>query len=308
VRWQGDPPFTEHSYRSLAADGAAGELVLFQNIGYTHAEWTFRDRAGQWSAQGQLQWPWGAEYDTPQPIRVCYPNVALRDRAVHFVGVSDILEPYQAWRDFKHELTGQHWDYDFRRLFYTWTPDISEQPFAEWIEIASCDNTAGWISPGDLWLAPNGDVHLLWSERALDERLRAKFFPQARQSHILKYALVRDGQIALRHTLLESSEDKPGLVGSAGRFHVTPDNRLFVVYLAAGTDQNGTHVFENRVAEILPDGTAGAPARIPLKQPFTSYFTTTVRGGSPPSAALEMLGPRSGTPNTISYARVRLMP
>jgi hypothetical protein len=306
--WQGDPPFREHSYRSLAADGAAGELVLFQNIDYTHAEWTFRDRTDKWSAQGQLKWPWGAEYDTPQPIRVCYPNVALRDREVHFVGVSDIMEPYQAWRDFKRELTGQHWDYDFRRLFYTWTPDISKQPFAEWIEIASCDKTGGWISPGDLWLAPNGDVHLLWSERALDERLRAKFFPQARQSHTLNYALVHEGQVVLRHMLLESLEDKPGLVGSAGRFHVTADNRLFVVYLATGTDQDGTRVFENRIAEILPNGTASMPMRVPLKKPFTSYFTTTVRGGSPTSATLEMLGPRDGTPNTISYARVRLTP
>ena len=48
--WQGTPPFREHSYRSFAADGTAGELVLFQNIDYTHAEWTFHNRAGEWSA------------------------------------------------------------------------------------------------------------------------------------------------------------------------------------------------------------------------------------------------------------------
>ena len=58
-----------------------GELILFQNIGYTHAEWTFRDRTGKWSAQGHLKWPWGAEYDKHEPIRVCYPNVALRGRS-----------------------------------------------------------------------------------------------------------------------------------------------------------------------------------------------------------------------------------
>ncbi|TFG86942.1 MAG: hypothetical protein E4H17_03760, partial [Gemmatimonadales bacterium] len=71
--WQDTPKFTEHSYRSFAADGAARELILFQNIGYTHAEWTFLDRKGKWNAQGQIKWPWGAEYDRPQPIRVCYP-------------------------------------------------------------------------------------------------------------------------------------------------------------------------------------------------------------------------------------------
>ncbi|MCI0535446.1 MAG: hypothetical protein L0Z50_09465 [Verrucomicrobiales bacterium] len=304
--WQGAPPFSEHSYRSFAADGAAGELVLFQNIGYTHAEWTFRDRASQWSAQGQIKWPWGAEYDKPGPIRVCYPNVVLRDRAVHFFGVSDVVEPYKAWRQFKRELTGQQWDYDFRRLFYTWTRDITREPFAEWVEIASRDKTCGWVSPGDLWLAPNGEVHLLWSERAIDERLRAKFFPQAEQSHSLNYAVVREGKVVRRRTLMESTEDKPGIVGSAGRFHVTPDNRLFVVCYAAGTETGGRRVAENRLLEILPDGTAGPAVRLPLAKPFTSYFTTTVRGGSPPSGTLEMLGPRAGAGNTISYAQVRL--
>ena len=304
--WQGTPPFREHSYRSFAADGGAGELVLFQNIDYTHAEWTFRDRTGKWSAQGKLKWPWGAEYDKPEPIRVCYPNVAIHDRAVHFVGVSDVIEPYKAWREFKRELTGKQWDYDFRRLFYTWTRDITKEPFAEWIEIASRDKTCGWVSPGDLWLAPNGDVHLLWSERAIDERLRAKFFPDAIQSHSLNYAMVREGKVIRRRTLMESTEDKPGIAGSAGRFHITPDNRLFVVCYASGSEPGGKSVSENRILEILPDGSAGAPVRLPLAKPFTSYFTTTVRGGSPTSRTLEMLGTRAGTGNTISYARVRL--
>src|SRR2546427_9039641 len=31
--WDGEPKFTEHSYRSFAADGPARELVIFQNIG-----------------------------------------------------------------------------------------------------------------------------------------------------------------------------------------------------------------------------------------------------------------------------------
>lgn len=304
--WQGEPKFTEHSYRSFAADGAAGELVLFQNIGYTHAEWTFRDRAGQWSVHGQLKWPWGAEYDKPQPIRVCYPNVAVRDRAVHFFGVSDVVEPYRAWREFKRELTGREWDYDFRRLFYTWSRDITREPFAEWIEIASRDKTGGWILPGDLWLAPGGEVHLLWSERAIDERLRAKFFPAAKQSHTLNYAVVREGRVVRRRTLMEATEGRPGLIGSAGRFHATPDHRLFVVCYASGTDAGGRRVAENRIFEILPDGSVGAAVRLPLAQPFTSYFTTTVRGGSPESPWLEMLGTRTDAGNAIGYARVRL--
>ena len=36
--WEGEPKFTEHSYRSFAVDAPSRELILFQNIGDTHAE------------------------------------------------------------------------------------------------------------------------------------------------------------------------------------------------------------------------------------------------------------------------------
>ena len=111
--WEDEPAFTEHSYRSFAADSEGQEVILFQNIGYAHAEWSFLDRDGNWSAQGQIKWPWGHEYPKPQPIRVCYPTVAIKDRAVYFCGVSDIVEPYPEWREYRKELTGRDWDYDF---------------------------------------------------------------------------------------------------------------------------------------------------------------------------------------------------
>jgi hypothetical protein len=299
--WDSNPAFTEHSYRSFAADGPAREFILFQNIGYTHAEWTFRDRAGKWVAQGQLRGPDSSEYPKPGPIRVCYPDVALKERAVHFCGVSDIVEPYPEWRAFKKQLTGNEWDYDFRRLFYTWTPDITREKFRPWVEIASRDKTCGWIMPGDLWLAPDGAAHLVWTERALDERLRAKFFPDAKQSNAINYAVVRDGKVVLRRTLMLAEEGKPGEVGSSPRFQVTPDNRLFVICYASGKA-----VAENRLMEIRPGGEVGAAVAVPFKKPFTAYFTATVRGGSPASPTLELLGQRAGSPLTISYARVKL--
>jgi hypothetical protein len=304
--WNGTPRFTEHSYRSLAADAARGELILFQNIDYTHVEWAFRDREGKWSAQGQLKWPWGADYDTPQPIRVCYPTVALQDRAVYFCGVSDIVEPHTKWRAFKKQLTGKDWDYDFRRLFFTWTPDITSGKFREWIEMASRDKTAGWLFPADLWAAPDGAVHLLWTERALDERLREKFFPNEKQSHALNYAMVREGNVVLRRTLAQGGEGLSAEIPSAGRFHVAPDHRLFVFYYVAGADAAGQPVSENRLMELRSGGAASESVRVPLKVPFTSFFTTTVRAGSPPSNALELLGQRVGRPLAIGYARIRL--
>jgi hypothetical protein len=232
--------------------------------------------------------------------------VLLRKRAVHFCGVSDIIEPYPEWRAYKKELTGQQWDYDFRRLFYTWTPDITREKFRPWVEIASRDKTCGWISPGDLWQGPDGAVHILWTERAIDERLRAKFFPEARQSHSVNYALVREGTVVLRRTLMVSEEGKPGETGGLPRFQVTPGNRLFVFLYVGGQGADGKPVSENRLVEVLPNGEFGSPVKVPFNKPFTSYFTATTRGGSPPSKTLELLGERQGVPTTMSYARVRL--
>jgi hypothetical protein len=306
-RWDGAPPFREHSYRTLAADGPAGEVLLFQNIDYTHAEWAFRDRAGAWAARGSLVWPWGTNYEHPQPIRVCYPTVALRDRAVCFFGVSDIFEPRTDWHAEKERITGQHWDYDFRRLFYTWTPDITTDGFRPWIEVASRDATCGWLSPADLWLGPDGNAHLLWIERAIDERLREKFYPGARQSHRLIHAIVRDGKIVSRETLLESTEDHPGLVASAARFQGAPDGRLFIFLHVSGRDTDGRSVAENRLMELQPAG--GRPmVTAPLQHPFTSFFTATVRAGSPPSSTLDLLGTCADKPNTVRYARLKLPP
>ncbi len=305
--WKAAPPFTEHSYRSFAADGPNRELILMQNIGYTHSRWVYRNAQGEWAASGKLAWPFGAEYDRPQPIRVCYPTVMLKNRAVYFCGVSDIMEPYLKWREFKFKLTNRHWDYDFRRLFYTWSDDIATGKFHKWIEIASRDKTGGHIFPCDLWVAPDGRVHLLWTERALDERLRQKFFPQAKQSHALNYAIVRDGKVIYRRSLVFSEEGgSSNLIASAARFHITPGNHLFVLYYVSGKDADGKRVAENRLVRLRNDGTATPPITVPLRHPMTSFFTATVRAGCRPSKYIDMLGIRQGSRATISYARIRL--
>jgi hypothetical protein len=304
--WSGKPKFSEHSYRSFAADGPNREMILLQNIGYTHAEWSFFDREGRWSAQSQLKWPWGADYVKPEPIRTCYPNVALKNREVHFCGVSDIIEPNPEWRAFKKQLTGRAWDYDFRRLFYAWSPDITTGRFEPWVEIASREKTCGWINPGDLWVAPNGDVHLLWTERALDERLRPKFFPGEKQSYSLNYAVLRTGTVISRRTLLVAEEGKSNERPGRGRFQITPDNRLFVFFYVSGSNSTGKSISENRLLEILPDGSASNAISVPLKKPFTDFFTATTRAGSPPSKTLELLGTRQGSNTTISFARIRI--
>jgi hypothetical protein len=304
--WDGAPAFSEHSYRSFAADGPGRAAILFQNVGYTHAEWSLFFGDGHASAHGRLAWPWGAEYDKPQPIRVCYPTVMLKGRAVHFCGTSDIVEPYAKWRDYKLKLTKQHWDYDFRRLFYTWSDDVAAGKFHDWVEIASRDKTCGWIMPCDLWLDAAGTVHLLWTERSLDTRLRKEFFPDAKLTYALNYAQVRQGKVVLRNAIVEGGEGLSAEIGQWGRFQVAPGGRLFVAGYVNGRDAKGKALDENRLWEIHRDGSAGPAVRIPLKYPLMRYFTATVRGGSAPSTTLDMLGTTAAASNVLRYARVRL--
>lgn len=305
--WDGEPAFTEHSYRSFAADGLRGEWILFQNVGYTHAEWSFCDSQGGFRA-GRLSWPVGQEYPQPQPIRICYPTVALRDRAVYFCGVSDILEPYPEWRAYKRELTGRDWDYDFRRLFYTWCEDITTSDFHAWVEISSRDKTAGWITPCDLWVEDAARVHILWTERALDERLRPKFFPDEKQWYELRWGVITEGHLTRVTVLLRAEENGVGEIPGLARFHGTPQGRLYAVFYVHGRNQDGKPVAENRLVELYPDGSFSSPAVIPLEHPFENFFTATPRAGCLPDWRLDLLGtcPRKG--NVIRYARLRIEP
>lgn len=295
-KWNKELAFHAHTYRSFAADGPRHELVMFYSIAYDKTYWSFCDSKGQWSAQGELDFPWGKEYDEPQPVRVCYPTVQLKNRALYYSGVSDIEEPNKAWRDFKKKLTGDEWDYDFRRLFYTWSDDITTGKFHPWVEIASRDKTCGWLFPCDLWVGPDKKVHILWTERAIDTRLREKFFPDAKQSVALNYAVIQEGKVILRKAIHQWEEGQKGGQLGRGRFHVTPDGRLLVLYYVEG-------VSENRLIEIHSDGTFGVPVTVPLKHPLQRFFTAGVRGGSAPSMTIDILG-ESG--NTQRYCRIRL--
>ena len=300
-RWNGKPDFTEHSYRSFVVDGKVNEFILFQNTGYSLAEWVFFDRNGDQHSRGKLVWPWGAEYEEPQPVRICYPAVQLVEREIHFLGVSDIVEPKKAWKDYKFQVTGREWDYDFRRLFYTWSRDISTGQFEEWIEVASCESTAGHIFPCDLWRAPDQLVHILWTEKALDERLHKDFFPQEKQSHALNHAILKEGKVIYRQPIMFSKAQDTLLPGR-GRFQVTPDKRLFVFYHVYGKIGGFS---ENRVVEILKDNSISSAATVPLNRPLRNFFTATVRGGSEPSDVIDVFG--EDGQQEMRYARIRII-
>ncbi len=300
-RWQGEPRFTEHSYRSFAADPRSGTTLLLQNIDYGHAEWSFTDPRRGATGAGQLRWPWGDTYAKPQPVRLCYPTVALRGREAHFFGVSDITEPNPAFREFKRQLTGREWDYDFRRLFYAVTPDITRQPFSPWIEIASREETCGWLWPCDLALVRRGETWVLWTERALDERLRERFFPEARQWHGLVLARIRNGKVISRTALRQRAEGAEGPLVNAARFHQGPDRRWHVLLCSSEGGKT-----RNELVELDREGKEVRTMPVPFATPFTSFFTATPRAGNQASEYVDVLGLPQGEGQVMRYARLRL--
>jgi len=118
--------------------------------------------------------------------------------------------------------------------------------------------------------------------------------------------VIRKGAVVSRRTLLAADEGKSNERPGRGRFQITPDNRLFVFFYVSGSDATGKSISENRLLEILPDGSASNSVRVPLKKPFTDFFTATTRAGSPPSRTLELLGTRQGSNTTISFARIHI--
>ena len=292
--WHGEPQFTEHSYRGLGVDGPNRELVLVNNLGYEQQHWSFLDRGGKWSNCGIIHYP----------IRGCYSNVALKNRACHIFSVGDVVEPVEEWRKWKREQSGREWDYVFRRLFYAYNPDIAHTQFLRPIEIENVDATAGGLWNRDLWIDRQGDAHIIYAKTTVAIReMRDRFFPGTSIVNSLEYCRVHDNKIVFRKTLISSPEkDPPETVGMA-RFHSTPDGRLFIVYHAVGTDAQGKGFNENRIMEMQPDGTK--PITIPLKTRLTNFMTATERGGSPPSETLDLYG-NADDPLEIRYARVRL--
>ena len=305
-QWSDSPPFTEHSYRSFAADGDQHELILFQNIGYTHSCWAFLDRQQRWTT-GKLIWlpredPSKAPYGSTG-TRVNYPNVALKDRAVHFLGNA----AYDQWERMPDvgDLKRQ-WGPRFRKLYYIWSDDITTGEFSDWIEIDHCWETGGWLFSCDLHVAADGDVHMLWHENPIHLTLRNQQFPDIERIWALKYAVVRRGQVVSRRTLLSGGEVGSTEIPGRARFHVTPDGRLFVICYVHGTDATGRRVSENRLMELLPDGSNTPPVRLAMEHPLTVFFTATPRAGCAPSRTLDLLGTRAGSSQTISYARIAL--
>lgn len=281
--WAEGATFTDHSYRGAAIEGKSGEILLL-NIDAKDGDqfWAFRDSSGNWVNAGRIHFP----------IRACYPQVALKNRSAHVLAIGDIVEPNEEWRRYKREKTGREWDYVFRRLFYAWSPDISKEGFSEPIEIEDVDATGGYIRNQDMWVDEEGDAHLLYLKQTTVPIIRDRFLPGTPVVVSLEYVLIRRGRVVERRSLIKGGEGIEGEWPTYGRLHATDDGRLLLIYSAGG---------QNKIMQIKPDITP--PQVIPLKDPFTTFFTNTERGGSNPSRIIDIFGVGRDS-RLLRYAKV----
>jgi len=312
--WNETHGFTEHSYRSIAVDADTGNLFLAHQVrdprgGHSHA-WCFRDGRVRWLANGWLRFP----------MRGCYHQVQVVGRAVHVLAISDEIEPVREWREYKQKVTGQNWDYEFRQLFYTWTPDITRQDFSPPTTIATRDETAGYVRHLDLWVDPDGVVHVMYLERNIWHRyMRDRFFPDTPMTVNLKLARLRNGRVVGRDTLLSAAEDmnvvdtddndawnaapRLPMLGTEvvwGAFHVTRNNELYAV-----TCQRTNGRTTNTIRQIHPR-LARRGTRIGLNQVMERFFVASPRSGCKPAKVLDLYG-QTGRDDPLRYAQVELV-
>jgi hypothetical protein len=275
--------FSQHSYRSIGADAARGELLLLVMDRDDAFHAARRDAAGGWQSVTAPAFP----------IRGCYPNVLLRAGAAHVFAVGDVKEPVEAWREEKRRVLNRSWDYVFRRLFHAWTPDVAREGFRIPIEVDSVDSTAGWLFNLDLLDDGKGRIHLLWVRRNIEPAfLRDRFFPGTPRVEELVHAVLEDGVITARETLrsrvLSDNDTWPAGI-STGRLHLREDGRIFAVLSTMREGDTGWGLF----VQELDSGARTSPRPVEVSPPTPAFsgwfFTNTIRGGSKPGAGIDLL-------------------
>ncbi len=282
---------TDHSYRAVAADGRARRFILMcEDADKGEFRWSVCDARRKWTPVRKLEFP----------IRACYPPVCLRGNEAHVLAIGDIVEPVAAWRAHKKKVTGQEWDYVFRRLFYAWNPDVAAGDFEEPVEIDTVEETAGHIANLDLWVGPTGEVHALYRKQSTTQLIRDEFLKGVEMRTTLEHAILSRGKVVQRTTLMQSGEKVSGAYPAYARFH-SPDGKRLVAVLARVVTEGAGQRWENAVWPIYPK--LGQMQAIPLREPFQTFFTNTERGGSAPAATLDLFG-IGADGKVLRYARV----
>jgi len=302
----------EHSYRNFAADRKTDELILFHNKDYDRAYWNLFDKNGSCTRSGKLYWPWGYDYVKPQRIRICYSNVQLKEKAVYIFGTSDIMEPNPEWRKYKKQLTGREWDYDFRRVFFSYTPDITVEPFRYWVEISNREKTAGNARNCDLLVDDEGIIHLLWMEKSCDERLRARFFADEPLNYSLRYARLKNQKILDLKNIFFFPEGEllPSGIKNInfcwGRFHLTQTGKIYIFASVSGTTATKETTAENWLVELDSTGDIKSKQSVRFEKPFTSFHTAGIRNGTAPSDIIHIYGHIADKNDEMWYGEINI--
>ncbi len=302
-RFSGNPVLREHTYRGLAVDPRTSEvLIMVVDPDSELYHPSYLDGEGQWHAMEAFTFP----------IRGLYPNLYVRGGEAHIAAVSDIKEPVQAWRDAKYRVFQRHWDYAFRHIYYSWTPDARKRGFETSLLIDSIEDRPGSARNLDLIVDVDGTAHLLYVKNRFQyEFLRDEFFPDEPMAVEIGYAQVKQGRLIYLRTIgkgLSDSDPKdlaPGEYGNLnwGRLHRLEDGSIVVIY--SGEDRDGAGMWITRLNKV---GVAGEATKIPMEHPMGSrFFTNTERGGSAPSNTIDLLELGYGSEyHSVRYAEIEV--
>lgn len=284
-RWPSAPEFSHHSYRGFGVDPESGECLITHQEGNHAQHWAFLTRDRAWLT-GRLVFPDPPEYEREE-LRYLYPNVALKDRAAWVFARSGATEPIDEWYEYKAQFGGKN--VSRRRLALSWTPDITREPLSDWVDLVNVMETGGEVWNCDLYVAPDGDVHLLWFEISVQPQLRDPFFPDTPILRFLKHGILRGGELVSVTTLVEGGEGYEGRP-HWGRFHIGADGRMYLLYtwwVYPSSEGAGNHTM---IAEILPDGSLSEATEIPLACPLGARFmVASPRGGTQPSDVIDVV-------------------
>ncbi|MBR6748609.1 MAG: hypothetical protein IKM07_06680 [Clostridia bacterium] len=286
-----DYRFADHSYRSFAIDDINGNLFftnqyLLKDGGGAHC-WTLTDHEFKPLRAGKLKYP----------VRACYQNIAMRGGETYVFALRDIVEPVQEWKDYKYQVTQQHWDYDFRMVYLNYTPDIASQDFGESVVVCDRDATCGWVTNLDCCWDKNGDLLLLISAQNVHHAfMRDKFFPGEKLETVLEVYRLKGGKVVDVQCIDKSREEEGSMTDYAGFFHTASDGRVYIVW------SKSTGLSDNPV----PTGTYLTPvdalSAVPVKllDTFGRIFGSKTRLGAGRSDVIDLYWPDGN--KAIMYA------
>ncbi|MCM8788603.1 MAG: hypothetical protein NC907_02305 [Candidatus Omnitrophica bacterium] len=197
-------------------------------------------------------------------------------------------------------------------MFFTFTPDIVNEPFRYWSEISSREKTAGNARNCDLFVDDKGFIHLLWFERSCDTRLRDKFFPDEPLTHSLRYAKLKGQKMLEQKNILFFQENEKTSSGISkidiiwAKFHITKQNQLYIFATISGSNNENKICAENWLFEMDSNGSIINQQKINFDKPFTFFPTAGIRNGCAPSNKIHIYGSVIEQNNKMYYGCICL--